>query len=107
MIPNFIHQEYIERVVLHRPMIPIHTTQFKSKRNIDTHLKCIHNNGTRPSLKMLLCFKQIIAKQLPNMPKGYISKVVFDGRHESMVIEGEGRVIGGACFRCFEGKVFV
>jgi len=42
------------------------------------------------------------------MPRSYITKMLFDGRHECIVIEvSEIGVIGGVCFRCFEGQQFV
>ena len=36
--------------------------------------------------KLLTDLKNIIAKQLPKMPKEYIVRLVFDKKHESMVI---------------------
>lgn len=41
------------------------------------------------------------------MPKNYITKLVFDQRHECIYLQWEQKVIGTACFRCFEGKNFV
>ena len=105
-IPNFIHQQYIDQVIMQKPMIPHHSTHLKAKKTFATNVSCLINNGTRHSLRSLLYFKEVISKQLPNMPKYYISKVVFDGRHESILIEGDSKIIGGACFRCFEGKPF-
>jgi histone acetyltransferase len=46
----------------------------------------IKNDGTLENLKLLTDLKNIIAKQLPKMPKEYIVRLVFDRRHESMVI---------------------
>ena len=37
-------------------------------------------------MKLLTDLKNIIAKQLPKMPKEYIVRLVFDRKHESMVI---------------------
>jgi histone acetyltransferase len=38
------------------------------------------------NMKLLTDLKNIIAKQLPKMPKEYIVRLVFDKHHESMVI---------------------
>ena len=38
------------------------------------------------SMKLLTDLKNIIAKQLPKMPKEYIVRLVFDKKHESMII---------------------
>jgi histone acetyltransferase len=48
--------------------------------------KVIRNDGEEKSLKLLTDLKNIIAKQLPKMPKEYIVRLVFDRKHESMVI---------------------
>ncbi len=48
--------------------------------------KVIKNDGTMQNLKLLTDLKNIIAKQLPKMPKEYIVRLVFDKKHESMVI---------------------
>ena len=38
------------------------------------------------SMKLLTDLKNIIAKQLPKMPKEYIVRLVFDKKNESMII---------------------
>ena len=38
------------------------------------------------NMKLLTDLKNIIAKQLPKMPKEYIVRLVFDKNHESMII---------------------
>jgi histone acetyltransferase len=38
------------------------------------------------NMKLLTDLKNIIAKQLPKMPKEYIVRLVFDKHHESMLI---------------------
>jgi histone acetyltransferase len=48
--------------------------------------KVIKNDATVDNLKLLTDLKNIIAKQLPKMPKEYIVRLVFDKKHESMVI---------------------
>lgn len=48
--------------------------------------KVISNDGSTENLKLLTDLKNIISKQLPKMPKEYIVRLVFDKKHESMVI---------------------
>lgn len=53
--------------------------------------KVIKNTGENTEenldrMKLLTDLKNIIAKQLPKMPKEYIVRLVFDKRHESMII---------------------
>jgi histone acetyltransferase len=58
-------------------------------------------------MKMLIDLKNIIARQLPKMPKEYIVKLIFDRKHEAMVIvKNETKIIGGICFRMFESQKF-
>ena len=38
------------------------------------------------NMKLLTDLKNIIAKQLPKMPKEYIVRLVFDKHHENMII---------------------
>ena len=53
--------------------------------------KVVRNTGENTdknlySMKLLTDLKNIIAKQLPKMPKEYIVRLVFDKKHESMII---------------------
>jgi histone acetyltransferase len=61
----------------------------------------IKNDGNLRNLKLLTDLKNIIAKQLPKMPKEYIVRLVFDKKHESMIIKKNNvdKVIGGVCYR--------
>lgn len=41
------------------------------------------------------------------MPKEYIVKLLFDRKHEAMVIrKNKTKIIGGICFRVFESQKF-
>ena len=63
--------------------------------------KVITNDGSMDNMKLLTDLKNIIAKQLPKRPKEYIVRLVFDRKHESMVIikSGSQKVVGGICYR--------
>jgi hypothetical protein len=56
----------------------------EEKGNLE--FKVISNDGTENNLRLLTDLKNIISKQLPKMPKEYIVRLVFDKKHESMVI---------------------
>lgn len=45
-----------------------------------------NNQENLDNMKLLTDLKNIIAKQLPKMPKEYIVRLVFDKHHESMLI---------------------
>jgi histone acetyltransferase len=42
------------------------------------YFKVIKNEGTRDSLEALTSLKNIFQKQLPKMPKEYISRLIYD-----------------------------
>ncbi len=71
----------------------------EDKGQIEFHV--IKNDGNIRNLKLLTDLKNIISKQLPKMPKEYIVRLVFDKKHESMIIMRNNveKVIGGVCFR--------
>lgn len=52
--------------------------------------------------RSLLHLKNIFSRQLPNMPKEYIARLVFDRRHRSVaVVRRKGTVMGGITYRPF------
>ncbi len=63
--------------------------------------KVVKNDGSMTNLKHLTDLKNIIAKQLPKMPKEYIVRLVFDRKHEAMIIckSDTEKVVGGVCYR--------
>ena len=57
-------------------------------------------------MRYLIDLKNIIAKQLPRMPRQYIVKLTMDRMHEAMIImrrvNGKRpQIIGGCVFRPF------
>lgn len=63
----------------------------------------------------LVNLKNIFSKQLPKMPKEYICKLVFDTKHEAIVINKKSemedgsfkvKIIGGICFRVYPEQKF-
>ncbi len=68
------------------------------------------NDGTLPAMRALVDLKNIIAKQLPKMPKEYIVRLIMDRNHESMLIVKKStnpvKVIGGVVYRPFHQRKF-
>ena len=53
----------------------------------------------------LISLKNTISKQLPNMPKEYIARLVMDRRHRSCAIVAKnGTVLGGITYRPFHAQ---
>jgi hypothetical protein len=66
----------------------------------------IINDGDPIKLRILLELKNIFRKQLPQMPKEYIVRLVFDRNHKSVAAIKQGRVIGGITYRPFKEQKF-
>jgi GNAT superfamily N-acetyltransferase len=64
-----------------------------------------HSTNTSDVLCRLTNLKNIYSKQLPNMPKEYIARLVFERRHRSVgiVIPATNQCIGGITYRTFPG----
>ena len=54
----------------------------------------IKNDGEEQNLVWLITLKNIFSKQLPNMPKEYIVRLVLNPNHHSMICLKNGQVIG-------------
>ncbi|KIJ49447.1 hypothetical protein M422DRAFT_161098 [Sphaerobolus stellatus SS14] len=58
-------------------------------------------------LVLLTNLKSLFQKQLPKMPREYITRLVFDKSSHCMAIVKRGlKVVGGICFRVFEQRGF-
>ena len=70
--------------------------------------RLVRNDGTPESYEILTGLKNIFQKQLPKMPREYITRLVYDRRHDSLAIlrDGGRRVIGGITFRLFTERTF-
>lgn len=72
--------------------------------------RVVRNDSKKESLLLLLGLKNVFVKQLPNMPRPYVSRLVFDRKHESLALlkksGGEFVVMGGCCYRPFHEQKF-
>jgi histone acetyltransferase len=74
----------------------------------------VTNDGKPDSMIKLVGLKSLFAKQLPKMPRAYISRLVFDRRHTSLAIlsdnpalkDSDEEIIGGICYRAFKEQRF-
>ncbi|OXG24839.1 histone acetyltransferase [Cryptococcus neoformans Tu401-1] len=65
-------------------------------------------NPTPVATILLVGLKNVFQRQLPKMPREYITRLVLDKNHISMAIVKRGyRVVGGICYRPFEARGFV
>ncbi|KAK7863222.1 hypothetical protein R5R35_001437 [Gryllus longicercus] len=62
---------------------------------------------SQQTMLYLLGLQNVFSKQLPKMPKEYISRFVFDPKHKTLALIKEGRPIGGICFRTFPTQGFI
>lgn len=74
--------------------------EVESKESLQFEI--LKNDGTIPTMKKLIDLKNIFARQLPKMPKEYIVRLIFDSKHESIVIkDNEDKIFGGVCYCIF------
>ena len=56
---------------------------------------------------LLIGLKNLFQRQLPKMPREYITRLVLDKNHISLAIVKRGwRVVGGICYRPFDRRGF-
>lgn len=69
--------------------------------------RAVENDGLPESMILLTGLKNIFQRQLPKMPREYITRLVLDRNHRSMAIVKRGlHVVGGITYRPFEQKRF-
>ena len=68
----------------------------------DASYKFVKNDNQPQSLMYLLEAKNLFHFELEKMDEHYITRIVFDPRHETLLILLNGIVIGGICFRLFK-----
>lgn len=69
--------------------------------------RVVNNDDSRDSMIILTGLKNIFQKQLPEMPKAYIARLVYDRSHVSIaVVRNKLTVVGGITIRPFETHEF-
>jgi histone acetyltransferase len=70
-------------------------------------IRVVNNNGSRESNIILTGLKCLFQKQLPEMPKDYVARLVYDRTHTSMaIVKHPLEVIAGISFREFRSRKF-
>ncbi|PLB54635.1 GCN5-related histone actyltransferase [Aspergillus steynii IBT 23096] len=70
------------------------------ERNGEIEFWTVNNDGSTESTVILTGLKNLFQKQLPKMPKDYISRLVYDRTHLSLaIVKTPLEVIGGITFR--------
>lgn len=67
----------------------------------------VENDSQPRSFIILAGLKTLFQKQLPNMPREYIARLVLDSNSRGLAIIKRGfKVVGGICFRPFPHRGF-
>ncbi|KAH7577611.1 hypothetical protein JRO89_XS01G0275100 [Xanthoceras sorbifolium] len=67
---------------------------------------CLSNDGIDEHMVWLIGLKNIFARQLPNMPKEYIVRLVMDRSHKSVMVIRRNQVVGGITYRPYVSQKF-
>ncbi|ESW34476.1 hypothetical protein PHAVU_001G156000 [Phaseolus vulgaris] len=67
---------------------------------------CHSNDGVDEHMVWLIGLKNIFARQLPNMPKEYIVRLVMDRSHKSVMVIRRNHVVGGITYRPYASQRF-
>ncbi|XP_047253892.1 histone acetyltransferase GCN5 isoform X2 [Capsicum annuum] len=67
---------------------------------------CVSNDGIDEHMIWLIGLKNIFARQLPNMPKEYIVRLVMDRNHKSVMVIRLNLVVGGITYRPYVSQKF-
>lgn len=69
--------------------------------------RLVDNDGSAQNYELLTGLKVIFQKQLPKMPREYITRLVYDQKHGSLaIVRGGNTVIGGITYRLFPERTF-
>ncbi|XP_050236416.1 histone acetyltransferase GCN5 [Mercurialis annua] len=67
---------------------------------------CLSNDGIDAHMVWLIGLKNIFSRQLPNMPKEYIVRLVMDRTHKSVMVIRRNHVVGGITYRPYVSQKF-
>ncbi|KAL8158866.1 hypothetical protein V2J09_000403 [Rumex salicifolius] len=67
---------------------------------------CVSNDGKDEHMVWLIGLKNIFSRQLPNMPKEYIVRLVMDRNHKSVMVIRRNLVVGGITYRPYVSQKF-
>ncbi|KAL2510753.1 Histone acetyltransferase GCN5 [Abeliophyllum distichum] len=67
---------------------------------------CVSNDDIDEHMVWLMGLKNIFARQLPNMPREYIVRLVMDRNHKSVMVIRRNQVVGGITYRPYISQRF-
>ncbi|KAL2535718.1 Histone acetyltransferase GCN5 [Forsythia ovata] len=67
---------------------------------------CVSNDDIDEHMVWLIGLKNIFARQLPNMPREYIVRLVMDRNHKSVMVIRRNQVVGGITYRPYISQRF-
>lgn len=67
---------------------------------------CVSNDGIDEHMVWLIGLKNIFARQLPNMPREYIVRLIMDRNHKSVMVIRRNQVVGGITYRPYISQKF-
>ena len=83
------------------------TQAIRNEKQGMVEFRVVVNDGSDEAMILLTGLKNIYQKQLPNMPKEYIARLVYDKTHGSMaVVRKPLTVLGGITYRAFMERNF-
>ncbi|OLL26183.1 Histone acetyltransferase GCN5, partial [Neolecta irregularis DAH-3] len=69
--------------------------------------RVVNNDGSPENMRILTGLKNIFQKQLPKMPREYISRLIYDRNHYSIaIVKSYLQVVGGITYRPFNHRKF-
>jgi len=76
--------------------------------NIEFHVigNSLTQKVSKQTMLWLIGLQNVFSHQLPRMPKDYITRLVFDPKHQTLALIKDNRPIGGICFRMFASQGF-
>lgn len=81
----------------------------EKRKIIEFHV--VGNSLTAPVSKQtmlwLIGLQNVFSHQLPNMPREYITQLLFDPKHRTMALIRDKQAIGGICYRPFSTQGFI
>ncbi|WWD17233.1 hypothetical protein CI109_101671 [Kwoniella shandongensis] len=89
------------------PKLPLRPAAIE-QQNREIMLPVVGSRNPTPVATILLIgLKNLFQRQLPKMPREYITRLVLDKNHISLAIVKRGwKVVGGICYRPFESRGF-
>ncbi|RYC79314.1 Histone acetyltransferase GCN5 [Fusarium oxysporum f. sp. narcissi] len=102
-VPSLLAQEGLWKGPIPLPEKPA----VIEERNGEIEFRVVNNDSDQESLIVLGGLKCVFQKQLPEMPKSYIARLVYDRAHMSIVIVRKPlAVVGGITYRPFKHRKF-